>query len=646
MTRTGKIGAWLGSCFLCLGLACGEEPYRDTQRSTGALETREVRPLATLRGVPIPEPRDLDRFIRNRAWAVALGKALFWDMQVGSDGIQACASCHFHAGTDTRRKGVLNPGSPRMPTGEFSLVQPNGVLDASHFPTHRLADVNDRASTLLFDSDDVVSSPGVVRARFLGIVSGEAEELFDLSEPEPYFVVGGVRLRQVEPRNTPSVINAIFNHRNFWDGRAQAEFNGQNLLGDRDPTAVVISAARPRALEAVKVSLDNASLASQALGPPTTGIEMSFNGLTFPMLGRKLLRVQPLAKQKVSRHDSVLGRLSAAPRTGLRRTYQDLIKKAFHKEWWAGLQAIVVDDSGQPTFGPLPRRPLADHEFWLMEYNFALFFGLAIQMYEATLVSDDTPLDRYLDGDTSALSAQELRGKALFEDKGRCIQCHGGAEMTDAAVASAKERPVVRSDTVDGRCGLRDNGFFNIGVRPNGEDSGIIRPDPFGSSFSLAALAVRGSYDPPGLDLGTNPACDGRFIAPGVFKTPGLRNIELTAPYFHNGGQLTLRQVIEFYNRGGDFTDQNAAHADVEMNNLDLTSEEIDDLVAFMLALTDERVRHRQAPFDHPQLFVPNGHVGDTIAVEDDGRGIAVDEFLEIPAVGASGGSPLPNFLE
>ena len=59
-------------------------------------------------GVPLPET--LDDFIKDLKAAIQLGKALFWDMQVGSDGVVACATCHFHAGTDNRTKNALNPG--------------------------------------------------------------------------------------------------------------------------------------------------------------------------------------------------------------------------------------------------------------------------------------------------------------------------------------------------------------------------------------------------------------------------------------------------------------------------------------------------------------------------------------------------------
>jgi hypothetical protein len=121
--------------------------------------------------------------------------------------------------------------------------------------------------------------------------------------------------------------------------------------------------------------------------------------------------------------------------------------------------------------------------------------------------------------------------------------------------------------------------------------------------------------------------------------------VELTAPYFHNGGKLTLDQVVEFYNRGGDFHEQNIADLDADIQNLNLNAQEKADLVAFLKALTDDRVRYEQEPFDHPQLFIPNGHPGDTTSVEPAGNGAAKDTFLEIPAVGKKGSQGLPNFL-
>src|SRR3954453_18035323 len=65
---------------------------------------------APLKTVPVPEPSTLMNFVKDRKAAINLGKALFWDMQVGSDGMQACATCHFHAGADHRIKNNVNPG--------------------------------------------------------------------------------------------------------------------------------------------------------------------------------------------------------------------------------------------------------------------------------------------------------------------------------------------------------------------------------------------------------------------------------------------------------------------------------------------------------------------------------------------------------
>jgi hypothetical protein len=107
-----------------------------------------------------------------------------------------------------------------------------------------------------------------------------------------------------------------------------------------------------------------------------------------------------------------------------------------------------------------------------------------------------------------------------------------------------------------------------------------------------------------------------------------------------------LQQVVDFYNRGGDFRQNNIDNADIGIRPLNLTEEQKTSLVAFMKSLTDERVRYERAPFDHPQLFITNGHPGDQNAVTDDGRGQATTKLVELPAVGRYGlSTPQPNFL-
>src|SRR3954469_21581112 len=152
---------------------------------------------APLKTVPVPEPSTLMNFVKDRNAAIALGKALFWDMQVGSDGMQACATCHFHGGADHRSKNTVSPGGD----GRFDLVSgANSTLAAANFPFHRLATVDDRYSTLLRDTNDIGGSQGVFDGTFLGVVRGSAVEA---SSPvsDPVFHVGSTNTRRVTGRN-------------------------------------------------------------------------------------------------------------------------------------------------------------------------------------------------------------------------------------------------------------------------------------------------------------------------------------------------------------------------------------------------------------------------------------------------------------
>src|SRR5215212_7805865 len=77
---------------------------------TSVLLVFDTAPPASLSTVPVSEPPNLSDFVADKAAAIRLGKALFWDMQIGSDGATACASCHFSAGADSRSKNQLSPG--------------------------------------------------------------------------------------------------------------------------------------------------------------------------------------------------------------------------------------------------------------------------------------------------------------------------------------------------------------------------------------------------------------------------------------------------------------------------------------------------------------------------------------------------------
>jgi len=114
----------------------------------------------------------------------------------------------------------------------------------------------------------------------------------------------------------------------------------------------------------------------------------------------------------------------------------------------------------------------------------------------------------------------------------------------------------------------------------------------------------------------------------------------------HNGSMATLEQVVEFYARGTDFGDLNFRNRAPDVRGFDITEEEKADLVAFLEALTDPRVRHQRAPFDHPELPLKAGHVGDHEAVVADALGNAELEIEVVPATGAAGGPPIPAFID
>lgn len=637
----------------------------------------------TLKGEPVPTPSTLRQYVKNRKKAAALGKALFWDMQVGSDGIQACASCHFRAGADPRSKNQMqNGGVDNLASGFTPLTGPNDSLSKSQFPFTKFSDPTDR-TTRTADHDDVTSSQGVFLRKFVGVRRGASEDITE-SIPDPVFNVGGVNVRRSEPRNTPTVINAVFNHRQFWDGRAQATFNGVNPFGERDPNAKVLRANSQGDLSWTVIRIDNASLASQAVGPPLSDREMGSVGRQFYDVGQRLVSAKPLKLQKVHDDDSVLAPYVDCDGRGLQGTYQDMIEDAFESKWWKADQIVVLDSSGNPSFAPYPKyRKLRSNEYTMMEWNFSLFFGLAVQEYEALLVSDDSKLDRHFDrikkGKPGLLNAQELHGLELFE-AAACKDCHTGPHLTSAVtrtlvtgfnnpeVTPQFQPPEVIERMILGTCDIAiyDQSFYNIGVRPTNEDLGIGGKDPFGNPLAIADIVTANPASIPSQELLTinypslmsigrvPPAQQGeRTSSKGAFKMPSLRNVALTAPYFHNGGQRTLRQVIEFYNRGGDFHDHIAPDGTPQTNFMDLgigklhlTEDEIDALVAFLETATDPRVVEQSGVFDHPELFVPNGHYGDGNHVVRGPNNEAVTKIVQIPAVGKRGG-PLPKgFLE
>jgi cytochrome c peroxidase len=313
-----------------------------------------------------------------------------------------------------------------------------------------------------------------------------------------------------------------------------------------------------------------------------------------------------------------------------------------------------------------------------------------------TLVADQTPADAFLAGNSKALSPSAARGLNIFQSfKGispnptnpnatitvklstgeladaRCITCHGGAPLTNANITNVQGQRLERMTLRNGTCAIYDQGFLNTGIRPSADDPAVAGLDPFGNSFAETFLAKAGTLTrlvpgvpqdtPPfgrnvtadpavtGPPLGGTSNCENNNID-GAFKAPQLRNVELTGPYFHNGGQLTLMQVVDLYNRGSDFDN---ADIDENLHNLGLAEQDKRDLVAFLVGLTDERVAFERAPFDHPSICVANGQIGDSHSVQvgpqlpgGGNQAIAVDQRLCINATGAGGrATRLSRFL-
>lgn len=170
--------------------------------------------------------------------------------------------------------------------------------------------------------------------------------------------------------------------------------------------------------------------------------------------------------------------------------------------------------------------------------------AMAIGVYERTLISDESPFDGFLKGFPELLTPQQEAGRLVFNTVGNCATCH--------------VPPF-----------LMDNDFHNIGTRPDAED--------------LGRFVVTG-----------NPADVGRF------KTQNARNAVLRGTLFHNGVVGTVEDLVDFYERGGDFDDGNL---DPEIFPLTLTAQEKADLIVFVKdALLDPRLASNQAPFDRPTL--------------------------------------------
>ncbi len=273
------------------------------------------------------------------------------------------------------------------------------------------------------------------------------------------------------------------------------------------------------------------------------------------------------------------------------RNAPTVVNAAYNKtQFWDGRSPDLEDQALHPFLNPV-EMALPDHDALLAvvrsdkEYvkAFKDVFGIrsddititevtqAIAAFERTQVTGNSPFDRwYFGGEADAMNASAQRGFDVFLADGRCVSCH-----------------VVEQD----QAVFTDHRFHNIGVGINDMQNRVL---------DVATAFQLDKRSDPDLDVDLEVLTDGnvselgRFAISdelsdmGAFKTPTLRNIAKTAPYMHDGSIETLRDVVTHYNNGGVTNEGDPVNAFISggIQPLDLTDEQIDDLVAFMEALT------------------------------------------------------------
>jgi cytochrome c peroxidase len=266
-----------------------------------------------------------------------------------------------------------------------------------------------------------------------------------------------------------------------------------------------------------------------------------------------------------------------------------VVNSAYYESlFWDGRSPSLEDQALHPFVNPI-EMGLPDHEpilatirddreyvkafrdvFDVRANNITMdHVTMAIAAFERTLISGDSPWDRwYFGGEAEAISDSAKRGFDVFLRDGRCVSCH-----------------MIEQDFAI----FTDNEFHNIGVGINAMQDRVpelaaafMQAKQQGIDVDVAVLT-----DADTSDLGRF-AVDDQLDSMGAFKTSTLRNIAVTAPFMHDGSIATLREVVEHYNNGGATTPEEKINPFLSggIKPLDLTEQQIDDLVAFMEALT------------------------------------------------------------
>lgn len=257
----------------------------------------------------------------------------------------------------------------------------------------------------------------------------------------------------------------------------------------------------------------------------------------------------------------------------MQKLFHDGRESSLENQVWGPL--LAANEMGNPSIGFVADKlkSLPDYR-GLFERAFRRPAGMetvgqAIAAYERTLISANSPFDRWrYGGEASALDAQAQQGYALFAGKAGCARCH-----------TVGEREALLTDGLMHNTGVG----YRDSMKKAPERTKVQLAPGVTAEIDGAAIAQVGAGKPNDLglyEITQNPADRWKY------KTPSLRNVALTAPYMHNGSLGTLRQVVEFYNAGGEPNDT----LDPAIRPLGLSEAEIDALTHFLESLTGDNV--------------------------------------------------------
>lgn len=276
--------------------------------------------------------------------------------------------------------------------------------------------------------------------------------------------------------------------------------------------------------------------------------------------------------------------------TGTRNAPTVINAAYYTSQFWDGRRASLEEQSGDPFLNPVEMN-LPSHDSILEivrndDGYAALFdnaFGVsgpaitmdhvkkAIAAFERVVVAGDSPFDRWrYGGEESAISDQAKRGFDIFLNDGRCVSCHTISETHALFTDNKFHNLGIGFKKIEGDTAVVVGEFLRVAQTDQEVDEAVLQD---------AEISEIGRF-----------AVSREMQDIGQFKTPTLRNIAATAPYMHDGSLRTLREVVEFYNTTiSPHEDQNQDPNPFQSGGirpLDLTEEQIDDLVAFLETLT------------------------------------------------------------